>query len=542
MHFHQDTGYRLASANLSAQYMFLIDGNQLANNLISWEQLPLDLATYLVEVIPTVNGQPEQSLPDYVHPDNPDDRYSVQVNYQGEVDAGTQSLNHWYLFSFISQTNWNKDFRTDVENRKLQSIGELASGVAHDFNNLIMGIQANVEALLTSHSLKEADRNSLVNIIRACTSGTSLTRSLLGYAKRQPLEMSDFNVVDLVNDVANIARLSLGPKHRLNLAPDLQSGQPPIVTYGCYASLSHSLLNLIKNAREAMPDGGTIEILWQGSLDTACLTVKDTGVGIPEEDILKIFEPFYSTKKKGTGLGLAMVQGIMSQHLGHVDVSSRPNRGTSISLRWPRPQERSEPAAPEPSLISTASVQGRRSTVSIKQIMDKKSSRKHAELAFLIDDDELVRDGVKALLEHLGFQVQAFASGPDALQVLNPREIPKLILVDYNMPGMDGAEFIRYWFEELPEIYRDGDTQILLFSGLPPTQFVDFIEKHAGHNVGLLQKPFSLDTLSKKIDNIRAVRTMTSPIPDAISKKTGKLEVPEAATTSRRLPMLPPEE
>src|SRR6202000_3164247 len=112
-------------------------------------------------------------------------------------------------------------------------------------------------------------------------------------------------------------------------------------------SLSHCLLNLIKNAREAMPDGGTIQIMWEGSDSRAAVTVRDHGPGIPEADMAHIFEPFYSTKKQGTGLGLAMVRGILTQHGGTVEIRSTVGMGTSVSLTWPRGDALAVPAKPK---------------------------------------------------------------------------------------------------------------------------------------------------------------------------------------------------
>ncbi len=198
---------------------------------------------------------------------------------KASLPADDEEEGHWYLFCFQDSVHWLDNSQGAVDQKKLETIGELASGVAHDFNNLIMGIQSNAEAMLAQPSLAPQARDSLVNIIRACSTGASLTRSLLGYAKRQPLTMAPFNLVDLIHDVARIAGVASG-KYRIALGKDFQDPRAQIMVVGSYSSLSHCLLNLIKNAREAMPDGGTVHVLWEGNETRAAVTVRDHGAGI----------------------------------------------------------------------------------------------------------------------------------------------------------------------------------------------------------------------------------------------------------------------
>jgi signal transduction histidine kinase/CheY-like chemotaxis protein len=502
--YNQDLGYQLVSCNSTAALLFDMAEHSSSQEPLSWNDIAPALANYLSQALAGCSGEDSQTMAEFAATGTPPTRYAVELFYAVENRLNGASTRHWYYFCFRDKNPLAGDMKSAIDSGHLETIGELATGVAHDFNNLIMGMQANAEALLSNEALRESDRGYLVNIIRACSTGTSLTRSLLGYAKRQPLDMVDFNLVDFVNDVSNIARLSLGTKHSVILSPELQSGQKPIMVYGCYSSLSHCLINLIKNSREAMPKGGNVELIWQGTQDEACLTVKDHGCGIADADLQRVFEPFYSTKKTGSGLGMSMVQGIMSQHLGRVEVQSKVGEGTSVSLKWPRPPITSVTIAPDQ----------RRSIVSLKEAMQSSSGADGVpQFAFVIDDDDLVRDGVKGLLEHLGYKVEAFSGGQQALQALNVRSIPQLILIDHNMPNMTGSEFVRYWFEELPEIYRNSNSLIVLCSGDPPSAFTDFMEKYKDENVGLLQKPFSLATLSKKLTNIKGVRTITTLLP-----------------------------
>jgi CheY-like chemotaxis protein len=321
----------------------------------------------------------------------------------------------------------------------------------------------------------------------------------------------------MVNDVVRIDALALDAAHELTLSDTLCAGaKNPIIVTGCYSSLSHCLLNLVKNAREAMPRGGKVDILWEGDEKSARLTVRDNGMGISKEDLSRIFEPFYSTKKSGTGLGLAMVKGIVSQHEGTVEIASEKNVGTSVTLVWPRKITLLK-ALPRtfPNALPATSAESRKTTDEIMKanpaLMPTTTTGKN-KLAFVIDDDELVRGGVQGLLEHIGYKVEGFDRGESAIAALAPSRIPRLILVDYHMPGMDGSEFIRYWFSELPQQFRETDTQILLVSGHPPSQFQEIIRKYSEQNVGLLQKPFSMETLQRKLVDFSAVRSITTRI------------------------------
>jgi CheY-like chemotaxis protein/anti-sigma regulatory factor (Ser/Thr protein kinase) len=415
------------------------------------------------------------------------------------------------LFCFKDSTNWLDSSQGAVDQKKLETIGELASGVAHDFNNLIMGIQSNAEAMLAQPSLAPQARDSLVNIIRACSTGASLTRSLLGYAKRQPLTMAAFNLVDLIHDVARIGGVASG-KYRIALGNDFQDPKAEIRVVGSYSSLSHCLLNLIKNAREAMPDGGTVHVLWEGTETRATVTVRDHGGGISEQDMAHIFEPFFSTKKQGTGLGLAMVRGILTQHAGTVEIRSTVGMGTSVSLVWPR----GDAEADESKSKESQSLDARRSTQRIFRQTQRillQAKRMPAEahfLVYVIDDDDLVRDGLCSLLEHLGHRTKSYRYPEVALQELISAEIPpEVVIVDYNMPGMNGAQLIGGYSTAVAKDKRFENTSVLLMSGLPPSHFQDFMSEFSQLKLGILEKPFSLETLRRKLANIQGTRRLS---------------------------------
>jgi signal transduction histidine kinase len=527
VHFAAGRGYEVWDWNHEAAELFGLNRAGPQGQPVLWSEIPKPLAGYLAQALQTVSGAPVEAMPELKHPGH---TYFAKVFYEGVPATETEEEQHWYLFCFQNSVELPDNSQGEVNRKKLETIGELASGVAHDFNNLIMGIQSNAEAMLAQPSLSPQVRDSIVNIKRACANGASLTRSLLGYAKKQPLTLTPFNLIDLIHDVARIAGMASGG-YRIALGKDFQEKADPIMVIGSYSSLSHCLLNLIKNAREAMPDGGTIHVLWEGNETTANVTVRDHGAGISEQDLAHIFEPFYSTKKQGTGLGLAMVRGIVGQHAGTVEIRSTVGMGTSVSLVWPRGDIPAKPLRPRE--------ESRRTTHRIfrnSQRVIMQSQRMAPEchfLVYVIDDDDLVRDGLCSLLEHLGHRTHSFRHPEVALEALLAAETPpEVVIVDYNMPGMNGAQFIGRYSAAVSGTPRVGETQLLLMSGLPPSHFQDFMSEFAELKLGVLEKPFTLDTLRKRLGLIQAARQKNGAAP-------GDAKVPSNAQT---MPLVVPAE
>ena len=272
-----------------------------------------------------------------------------------------------------------------------------------------------------------------------------------------------------------------------------------------------------------MPEGGTIHVIWEGSATNASVTVRDHGAGISEQDMAHIFEPFYSTKKQGTGLGLAMVRGILQQHSGTVEIRSTVGMGTSVSMVWPRGNVQQSAARPkEPADV-------RRSTHRIfrqSQRIIMQSQRLPAEshfLIFVIDDDDLVRDGLCSLLQHLGHRTQSYRNPEVGLkELIASTTPPEVVIVDYNMPGMNGAQFIGGFSSAAVKDERFAHTSILLMSGLPPSHFQDFMSEFTHLKLGILEKPFSLETLRKKLANIQGNRKISGSVSQGPLKITGE--------------------
>jgi CheY-like chemotaxis protein len=336
----------------------------------------------------------------------------------------------------------------------------------------------------------------------------------------------------MISDVSRIAGLTSKNSTYLELGPELQNKEGLLEVVACYSSLSHCLLNLIKNGREAMPNGGKVTLSWHGDYKTANITIKDQGVGMSQETLTHIFEPFFSTKKQGTGLGLAMVRGIMSQHTGTVEIRSELGVGTTVSLVWPRFGKETK------SLSSTGSIRTemRKSTKQLLRqtavvAMPHTDSAGNKSRAYIVDDDDLVRDGLVSLMSHLGHEVKAFASPQEALRdLLSTNNPPKVLITDYNMPVMNGEQLITEYCAYARTNPLHAHVRILLMSGLPPSHFQEFINKHSTMNLGTLEKPFSMETLRKKIENVQSLRKMTTMIGVVRPSKEMKHFVPRAVS------------
>ena len=322
------------------------------------------------------------------------------------------------------------------QSQKMEAMGQLTGGVAHDFNNLLTVILGNSEHLADRLAGNKELHRIAGDIATAAERGSDLTRSLLAFARKQPLRPREIDIAEQVTGMKQLLRRTLGEhiESSFTFAPDLwlASVDP--------GQLATAVLNLVLNARDAMPEGGTLTVevcnasLGESDLDVnseprpgdyVMLAVKDTGAGMSSEVLGRAFEPFFTTKEvgKGTGLGLSMVYGFAQQSGGLVQMQSEPGRGSTIRLFFPRlatpPGEDLRPA---------------QSTVT------------HAghETVLLVEDDDMVRAYVENELKALGYRVIATSNGPAALEVLRQPEDIQLLFTDVVMPGgMFGPELAR---------------------------------------------------------------------------------------------------
>ena len=366
------------------------------------------------------------------------------------------------------------------QSQRLESLGTLAGGIAHDFNNLIMGIQGQADIMRNNISKEHPHYEKLASIKQYLDNAAGLTTRLLGFARGGKYEVQP---VDLNSIVEQNIQMFGRTKKEITINSYLENFLKPIEADS--NQIQQVLMNLLVNAGQAMPEGGTITIetsqVFVGK-DKALLddiqsglyiqlTVSDTGKGIEEEAINKIFDPFFTTKSigQGTGLGLAMAYGIISNHSGSISVESRLNQGSTFTILLP---------------ISDKEI----STEAIPSIPVVTGS----ETILLVDDEPMIIEVGSEILSILGYDVLTAASGQEAIEKYKDNQDRiDLLIIDMIMPQMSGGEL----FNRLKEI--NPTVSVMLSSGYSLDGEAQKILER-GCN-GFLQKPFSVSQLSEKI-------------------------------------------
>ncbi|WP_316410382.1 ATP-binding protein [Mesoterricola sediminis] len=352
------------------------------------------------------------------------------------------------------------------QSQKMESLGSLAGGVAHDLNNVLGAILSLASAHQETPGLTPALGRALETIVKACLRGRDVIKSLL-YFSRKGLEAPrplDLNA--LVRDLAQLLAHTTLQRVRLDLA--LEEGLPALMGDG--SALSHAVMNLCVNAVDAMPGGGTLTLSTRREGGGVVLEVADTGEGMPEEVLRKAMEPFFTTKPlgKGTGLGLAMVFGTMKAHGGTLELQSRPGEGTSARLCFPESRLVADGADAGPAQEGGAPT-GRPRRV------------------LLVDDDDLVREAMEPLLKALGHTVHLAPGGREALALLEEGLAPDIVILDMNMPGLTGAQVLPLLLAAQPGL------RVILASGHSDRDLPDVAQGKPG--VSFLRKPFSVAEL-----------------------------------------------
>ena len=369
--------------------------------------------------------------------------------------------------------------------QRLESLGRFAGGVAHDFNNLLTVINGQSRLGMAQMPATDPLQRRLEQILKAGESAAGLTRQLLAFSRQQVLKAS---VIDL-NTVVEGIRTMLGPMmgDDVEVRFDLHAGVVPV--FADAHQLEQVILNLAVNARDAMPEGGqlniaTRNIFWGDSEahhpewrsgPCAVLTVTDNGAGMDEAIRQKIFEPFFTTKETGmgTGLGLAMVQGIVTQSGGYIEVDSRPGQGTTFRIYLP--------------LRSGEEIRTTAAAVS--------PERAGGETVLVVEDRAEVRQYVADVLRSYGYEVIETASGEEALKHCDDSATGiDIVLADVVMAGMSGVDLVAHLTNRRP------GTKALLMSGYTDRP----IPQMATNGPGFLQKPFSPEELAEKVRAILA--------------------------------------
>lgn len=369
----------------------------------------------------------------------------------------------------------------------MQAIGQLAGGVAHDFNNLLTAISGHCDLLLLRHDAGDPDYGDLIQIHQNANRAASLVGQLLAFSRKQNLMPEIIDLRDALADLTHLLNRLVGEKVSLTLTQD--AGLRSI--RADKRQLEQVIMNLVVNARDAMPEGGDIRIE-TGNVtlreplvrDRATLPpgayvsirVIDAGCGIAPEKLTKIFEPFYTTKRpgEGTGLGLSTAYGIVKQTGGYIFVDSVPGEGTTFTLYFPahdRPAAELRPAAPEPPPLPARKAEG---------------------VVLLVEDEAPVRAFASRALRLRGYSVLEADSAEAALNLLSDPDLSvDLFLTDVIMPGKDGPTWVREALASRPK------TKVVFVSGYAEDAFSE--HQAAIPNSVFLPKPFSLNDLTNVV-------------------------------------------
>ena len=359
------------------------------------------------------------------------------------------------------------------QSQKMEAVGQLVSGLAHDFNNLLGAVIGALELINRKPEDPERVRRFALAGLQAADRGSKLTGQLLAFSRSQRIELKPLLVCDVIEGLRDMLSRTLGPM--IDLKFDLNPAPVPVLADPTQVEMT--VLNLAINARDAMPEGGTLRIATATRRidhdpelpagDYVELTVSDTGFGMDEPTLRRAMEPFFTTKPlgKGTGLGLAQVYGSARQSGGTARIDSEVGQGTTVRVLLPR----TEAAAEEPGRSDAAA----------------RACFAPGTTVLVVDDDDDLRGVLVNSLDALGYRPTEAADAASAITMIEKR-CPDVMVVDFAMPGMNGAELARIVGERWPGI------AVVLASGYADS---DAVEKAVGQGVKVLRKPFRIDEL-----------------------------------------------
>jgi two-component system, cell cycle sensor histidine kinase and response regulator CckA len=382
-----------------------------------------------------------------------------------------------------------------AQSQKMQAVGQLAGGIAHDFNNLLTVMIGFCDLLLLRHRPGEQTFADIMQIKQNANRAANLVRQLLAFSRQQTLQPKVLDVTDILADLSNLLRRLIG----VNIALKVVHGRDLGLVRVDQVQLEQVLINLVVNARDAMPKGGTLTVRTSNvaareptrrgaeivpSGDYVLIEVADTGMGIPPENLERIFEPFFSTKEvgAGTGLGLATVYGIVKQTGGFIAVDSRIDEGSTFAIYLPRHDEEAA------DVVRAKAPGGLEEEEEVRDLTG-------AGTVLLVEDEDAVRLFASRALKNKGYAVIEAKNGEKAMEAIEMvgRRLD-LLITDVMMPQMDGPTLVKAVRAKFP------DLKVIFISGYAEDTFREKVEKDAA--IHFLPKPFSLLQLAGKVKQV----------------------------------------
>lgn len=358
--------------------------------------------------------------------------------------------------------------------QKMEAIGSLSGGIAHEFNNLLAPILGYSDLLLQNTEMNEFEQHAISLIHNASKRASELVKQLMAYGGRSMSQKTDVELSRLLSDILPLIKSGVG--NQIEVTTESNHDSPPII--GIVDDLKQAIMNICDNAKLAMPDGGTLKLGLTVEERTSkniakryvALTISDTGVGIPLEIIDRIFDPFFTTRAigEGTGLGLSVVHGIVQQHMGKIEIDSKKDAGTTVKLLFPVSKKFDEP-----------------------DVHSNEEDSKFVTRILVVDDDEMVLELITNMLEHMHYSVTAVNSSAKAIDLLKRTDF-ELMLTDYGMPEMNGIELIKRSYKYKPEL------PVIIMTGYSSDDIENDIQNLS--QVKFLKKPFDLETLVKVLN------------------------------------------
>jgi two-component system, cell cycle sensor histidine kinase and response regulator CckA len=479
--FEFGLGGRILFANQSALHTFGYHQEDLDNGLNIRDLLAEEDHQRVRADIAQADDRPRRSGTEYTARHR-DGRHFPVIAYTNPIRKGGHTIGIRGIVIDLTDIR-NLEKRLNIA-QKMEAVGQLAGGVAHDLNNLLSPILGYAEILLDDIAPQDSNRPAIQSIQNAGQKARDLVQQLLAFARKQPLQITTIDLNQIVSGFETLLRRSI--REDILIAIDLT--EVPALIQADAGQIEQVIMNLAVNAQDAMPKGGhlTLETAVIGLDENyvkehpgvtpgrhVMLSLSDTGQGIPHAHRERIFDPFFTTKErdKGTGLGLSTVYGIVKQHQGDIWLYSEPDQGTTFKIFFPAANGQAKPIAAH---------------------QDNRQAARGTETIMVVEDNAMLRDMAQKILERHGYNVLVAGNGEDCLQRLTTHDGPvHLLLTDVVMPEMNGRELYARLAPLRP------DLKVLYMSGYTDNVILQHGVLEA--DIDFIQKPFSVQGLANKI-------------------------------------------